>query len=148
MFQHNRDIYDSKPTSNPSANKVRIVSIEEVDFCTEFVGWVPGNKICGLMKGDNGSCNKYKTHADQEKGNVESDFYLTTNDTNLLLKPLVLLVICDANQSFLSHVVEYLSKDTYMAIMDKVNSTANTSTEVVEEAAYVQTIPTAVTETC
>ena len=50
MVQHKMEIYDSKPTYNPSANKVRIVSIEEVDFLTSFVGVVPGNKICDLMK--------------------------------------------------------------------------------------------------
>ena len=64
LVQHKMKISDSKPTSNPSSNKVIILRIEEVDFCTAFVGGVPGNKICGLMKGDNGSCNKYKTHAD------------------------------------------------------------------------------------
>ena len=56
------------------------------------------------MKGDNGSCKKYKTHADQEKGIVEGAFYLTPNGTDLLLKPLVSLIILDANQAFLSHV--------------------------------------------
>ena len=65
MGKHKIEISDSKPTSNPSSNKVIILRIEEVDFCTAFVGGVPGNKICGLMKGDNGSCNKYKTHADR-----------------------------------------------------------------------------------
>ena len=50
VVQHKMEIYDSKPTYNPSANKVRIVSIEEVDFLTSFVGVVPGNKICDLMK--------------------------------------------------------------------------------------------------
>ena len=73
------EIYDSKPTSKPSSNKVIIVKIEEVDFCTAFVREVPGNKICGFMKRDNGSCNKYKTHADREKVDVESAFYLATN---------------------------------------------------------------------
>ena len=87
--QHKLEIYDHKPTPNPSSNKVRIVRIEEVDFCTDFVGGVPGNKICGLTKGDNGSCNNYKTHGDQDKGNVESAFYITINGTNLFLKPLV-----------------------------------------------------------
>ena len=56
------------------------------------------------MKGDNVSCNKYKTHADQEKGNVESDFYLTKNGTNTFLKPLVSVIIGDANQVFLSQL--------------------------------------------
>ena len=62
---HNMEISYSKPTSKPSSNKVRIFRIEEVDFCTAFVIGVPGNKVCGLMKGNNGCCNKYKTHADQ-----------------------------------------------------------------------------------
>ena len=68
--QHKMEISDSNPTSKPSSNKVIIISIEEVEFCTAFVGGVPRYKICGLMKGDNGSCNKYNTHADLEKGNV------------------------------------------------------------------------------
>ena len=63
VVQHKVEISESKPTSKPLSNKVRIFSTEEVDFCTAFVGGVPGNKICGLMKGDNGSCNNYKTHA-------------------------------------------------------------------------------------
>ena len=87
------------------------------------------------MKRDNGYCNKYKTHADQEKGHVESALYLTTNGTNLFLKPLVSFIIGDANKAFFSQVVEDLSKDTVMAIMEKVNRTANTSTEGFEEAA-------------
>ena len=85
MGQHNIEISDSKPTSNILSNKFRIVSIEKVKFCTAFVGGVPGNNICGVMKGDNESCNKYKTHADLEKGNVESAFYITANGTNLFL---------------------------------------------------------------
>ena len=104
VVQHQREIYDSKPTSNTSSNKVRIFSVEKVDFCTAFVGVVPGNKICGLMKGYNGSCKKYKTREDQEKGNEESTLYLTTNVTNLFLKPLVSLIIGDINQAFLSQV--------------------------------------------
>ena len=44
--------------------------VEGVDLCTEFVGWVPGNNICGLMKGDGGSFNKYKTHAGKYKGDM------------------------------------------------------------------------------
>ena len=95
MGQHNMGISDSKPTSKPSSNKVRIVRIEEVDSFNAFVGGVHRNKICGLMKGDNGSCNKYKTHTDLERGGVDSAFYLTTNGTNLLLKPLVSLIIGD-----------------------------------------------------
>ena len=62
---HKIQISDSKPTSKPSSNKVRMVRIEEVEFCTDFVGGVPGNKIYGLTKGDNGSCNKYKSHVDR-----------------------------------------------------------------------------------
>ena len=65
------------------------------------------------------------------------------NGTNLFLKPLVSLIIGDANQAFLSQIGEYLSKDTTMAIMEKLNRTVNTSTEGVEEAAYIGTIPTA-----
>ena len=60
--QHKMGISDSKPTYKTLSNKVRIVRIEEVEFCTEFVGRIPGNKICGLMRGDNGYCNNYKTH--------------------------------------------------------------------------------------
>ena len=56
--QHKMEIYDSNPTSKPLYNKVRIVRIEEVDFCTAFVVGVPGNNIFDLMEGDNGSCNK------------------------------------------------------------------------------------------
>ena len=89
IVKHKMEISDSKPTSNPSSKKVRIVRIEEVDFCTDFVGGVPGSKICGLTKGGNGSCNNYKTHGYQDKGNVESAFYITINGTNLFLKPLV-----------------------------------------------------------
>ena len=44
-----------KPASKPSANKIRMVRIEEVEFCIAFLGGVPGKNICGLMKGDNGS---------------------------------------------------------------------------------------------
>ena len=73
----------------------------EVDFCTAFIEVVPGNKIYGLMRGDNGSCNRYKTDADLDKVNVESAFYLTPNGTNLFLKPLVSLIIGDINQVFL-----------------------------------------------
>ena len=73
-------------------------------------------------------------------------FYLTTNGTNLFLKPMVSLIIGDANRAFLSQVGEDLSKDTAMAIMEEVNRTANTSTEGVEEAAYVGTTPTEGTE--
>ena len=135
MVQHKIEISESKPSSKPSPNKVRIYRIEEVYFCTAFVGGVPGNKTCGLMKVDDGSCNKYKTHADQEKGNVDNAFYLTPNGTNLFLKNMVSLIIGDENQVFLSQAVENLSRDTDMAIMDKVNRTANTSVEGVEEAA-------------
>ena len=141
--QDKMEISDSKPTSRPSSNKVVIVRIEEVDFCAAFVGGVPGNKICGLIKGYNGYCKNSKTHADQEKGHVESSFYLTTSGTNLFLKPLVSLIIGHAKQAFLSQVGEDLSKDTFLAIMEELNRTANTSTEGVEEADYVGTIPTA-----
>ena len=142
MVQYKMDTSDLNPTPKPSSNKVRIFIIEEVEFCTAFVGGVQVNKICDLMKGDNGSCNKYKTHEDREKGNVESAFYLTNNGTNLFLKPLVSLMIGDSNHKFISQVVEYVSKDTTMAIMDEVNRTKNTLTEGVEEAAYVGTIQT------
>ena len=104
MDQHKLEISDSKPTSKPSYNKVKNFRIEEVDFCTAFVGGVPGNKICGLMKGYNGSCNKYKTHAYLENVHVDSAFYFTTNDTNLFLKHMVSLIIGDANQAFFSQV--------------------------------------------
>ena len=63
MVHHKMEISYSKPTPKPSANKVRIVSIEEVDFCTLFVGGAPVKKICGLMKLVYGYSNKYKTHA-------------------------------------------------------------------------------------
>ena len=74
------------------------------------------------MKGDNGSCNKYKTHAYREKGHTESALYLTTNGTNLFLKPLVSLIIEDANQAFLSQVGEDLSTDTAMDIIEEETS--------------------------
>ena len=101
LVQHKMDISDSNPTSKPSANKVRIVMIEELNFCTAFVGRVPGNNIYGLMKGDNGFCNNYKTHVDKERGNVESTFYLNPTGTHLFLKPLVSLIAGDSNQEFL-----------------------------------------------
>ena len=56
------------------------------------------------------------------------------------------MIIGDANQAFLSQVGEDLSKYTSTAIMNKVNHTANNSTEVVEEAAYGRTISTSGTE--
>ena len=111
-----------------------------------FVVGVQGNKICGLMKRVDGSCNKYKTHSVKYKEDVEIAFYLSSNSTNLFLKPLVSLTIVDANQEFLSQVGEDLSKDTSMDIMDKENHTANTSTELFEEVAYVVTITTTGTE--
>ena len=89
---------------------------------------VPGNKICDLMKGENGYCNKYKTHAYREKGHVQSDLYLTTNGTNLLLKPLISLITGDMNQAFLSNVGEDMSKETSIAITEEVIRTINTST--------------------
>ena len=144
--QHKMEIYDSKPNSKPSSNKVRIVRIEEVEFYTAFVGGLPVNKIDGLMKGENWSCNKYKTHEYREKGNVENAFYLTTNGTNLFLKPLISLIIGDGNQAFISQVGEDLYKDTSMAIMDKVNRTANSSTEGVEKVPYVRKFTTSGTE--
>ena len=55
MVQNKMEISDSKTTSKPLSKKLRIVRIEEVEFCTEFVGGVTRNKIYGLMKGDNGS---------------------------------------------------------------------------------------------
>ena len=58
VVRHKMEISESKPTSKPSTNKVRIFSNGEVYFCTAFVGGVPGGNTCGLMKGDNGSCNK------------------------------------------------------------------------------------------
>ena len=42
MVQHKVEISDSKPTSKTSTNKVRIVRVEDVDCCTEFVGGVLG----------------------------------------------------------------------------------------------------------
>ena len=82
------------------------------------MGGVSGNKICGLMIGDNGSCNKDKTRADRKKGHVKSDFYLKMNGATLFLKPMVSLIIGDANHAFLSQVGENLSTDTEMAIME------------------------------
>ena len=54
MGQHKIEISDFKTTTKPSSNRVGIFRIEEVDFCTAFVGGVTGNKICGLIKGYNG----------------------------------------------------------------------------------------------
>ena len=68
------------------------------------MGGVPRNKICGLMKIENGYWNKYKTHSDQEKRNMESVLYLNSNGTNLFLKPLVSFIIGDANQTFILQV--------------------------------------------
>ena len=45
----------------------------------------------------------------------------------MFLKPLVSLTIGDANEDFLSQLGDDLSKDTVIAIMDKVNCTVNTS---------------------
>ena len=81
-----------------------------------------------------------------DKGNVESAFSLSLYGTNLFFKPLISLITGEANQAFLSQVGQDLSKDTAMAIMDEVNRTANNSTEGIEEAAYVRTIPTSGTE--
>ena len=60
---------------------------------------------------------------------MEIAFYLSSNSTNLFLKPLVSLTIVDANQEFLSQVGEDLSRETAMAIMYEVNCNANTSAE-------------------
>ena len=126
MFQHKIDISNFKPNSKPWANKVRIFRIEGVYFFTAFVGGFTGNKIFGLIKGYNGSCNKYNTHANREKGDVDGAFYMTPHDTNLFLKPLVSFIILYSNQDFLSQVGEDLSNDTAMDIMDEVNRTPNT----------------------
>ena len=126
---HNMEVSDSNTTSNPYSNKVSIVRVEEVDCCSAFVGGVTVNKICGLMKRVDGSCNKYYTHAGKKKGDIYSDFYLISNGKNLFLEPLVSLTIGDTNQEFLSQVGEDIAKDTAMDIMDKVNRTAKTSTE-------------------
>ena len=56
---------------------------------------------------------------------------------------MVSLIIGDENQVFLSQLGENPSNENAMAIMDKVNCTANTPTEGVEEAAYIGAIPTA-----
>ena len=77
---------------------------------------------------------------------MESAFYLTSNSTNLLLKPLVSLTIRDVNHEFISPVGEDLSNNTAMDIMDKVNCITNNSTEYFEEAAYVGKIATSGTE--
>ena len=58
------------------------------------------------------------------------------------MKPLVSLIIGDANKAFLSQAGEDLSKDTVVDITGEVNRTTNTSTEGVEEASYVRAIPT------
>ena len=104
LFQHKIEVSESKTTSKPSSNKIMIVRVEEVDFCTDFVGGVPGNKICGLMKEVYGSYNKYKTHAGKDKGDTESALYLNSNGIKLFLKPLVSLKIRDENKEFLSQV--------------------------------------------
>ena len=62
------------------------------------------------MKGYNWSCNKYETYADLDKGNMKNTLYLTNNGTNLFLKPLVSLIIGDANYAFMSQIGEDLSK--------------------------------------
>ena len=59
---------------------------------------------------------------------------------------MVSLIVGDANREFLSQVGEDLPKYTDIDIMDKLNRTKNTSTEGVDEAAYVGTIPTSGTE--
>ena len=77
---------------------------------------------------------------------MEISFCLNSNGKNLFFKPLVSLTIVDANQAFLSQVGEDISKDTSMDIMEKVNRTANTYTEVFDEASYIVTIAKTVTE--
>ena len=42
--KHKMEISDSKPNSKPSSNKFITFRIEEIDFCTSFVGGLPGNK--------------------------------------------------------------------------------------------------------
>ena len=118
VVQTKMEVSDSKPTPKPSSNKVRIVRVEEVEFCMVFVGGVPENKISSMIKVDNGYCNTYKIHAGQDKCDVDSAFYLTSNVKNLFLKPLVPLTIGYANKMFLSHVGDDLSKDTAMTIID------------------------------
>ena len=130
LVQYNMEVSESKPNSKNSSNKVMIVWVEEVDFCIAVVGEVPGNKICSLMKVVDRYCNKYKTHAGKDKGDIDSVFYLTPNGTDLFLKPLVSLNLGDENQEFLSQVVEDLSNYTDMDIMNEVNHTMNASTEV------------------
>ena len=131
-----------KPTYKPYSNKFSIVRVEGVEFCAAFVGGVPGTKICGLMKGVDMSCKKYKTHAGRERRDVESAFYLTSNGKHLFLNPLVSLTIGDVNKEFISQVGDDLSKDTATTIMDEVNQNANNSTERFDEAAYVKPIST------
>ena len=77
---------------------------------------------------------------------MKSALYLTSNGKNLFFKPLVSLIIGDANQAFFSQVGEYLSRDTVIDIKDKVNRTSNNLTEQFGEAAYVGVIPTVGTE--
>ena len=93
MVQHNMEVSESNPTSKPSFNKFRIARVEEFDFCTAFLGGVLGNKTCGLMKGVDGSCKIYKTHAVKEKIDLGSALYLTSNGINMFLKPLVSITI-------------------------------------------------------
>ena len=140
LVQPRMEVSYYKTTYNTSSEKVSIGRVEEVDFCTEFLGGATGNKICGLVKGENGSCNKYKPHAVLEKGDLYRDFYLNSNGTNMFLKHFISLTIGDENQMFILHVGEDLSKDTAMAIMNEVNRTTNTSTDEFEEAAYVGTL--------
>ena len=45
VVHHKTEISDSKPTSKNLSNKVRIVRIEEVDFCTELMGGIPGKNM-------------------------------------------------------------------------------------------------------
>ena len=55
---------------------------------------------------------------------MDSDFFLTPNGTNLFLKPLVMLIMVDKNQAFLSQLGEDIYKDDEMDIMEKVNHAA------------------------
>ena len=44
LVQHKIEVSDYKPTSKPSSKKARIVRVDEVDFCTAFIGGIPGNR--------------------------------------------------------------------------------------------------------
>ena len=55
LVQPRMEVSYYKTTYNTSSDKVSIGRVEEVDFCTEFLGGVPGKNICGLIKGVSGS---------------------------------------------------------------------------------------------